>query len=128
MANAKFMLDEEEHFQELMGERLRLYGERNMEQDFWLVIEPKFLDKFPTITKRLNRPAVALVSTNGPWITYVIIIMFRVLSIDALLADSVVSRLVYGCLEMLLVALLLLHCVFVGSLFFQIILIDYIAF
>ncbi|KAG6411847.1 hypothetical protein SASPL_124500 [Salvia splendens] len=72
VANAKFMLDEEEHFQELMSERLRLYGERNMEQDFWLVIEPKFLDKFPNITKRLKRPAVALVSTNGPWITYAV--------------------------------------------------------
>lgn len=79
VANAKFMLDEEEHFQELMGERLRLYGERNMEQDFWLVIEPKFLDKFPTITKRLNRPAVALVSTNGPWITFMKLRLDRVL-------------------------------------------------
>ena len=69
VANAKFMLDEEEHFKELMNERLRLFGERNKEQDFWLVIEPKFLDKFPNITKRLKRPAVALVSTNGPWIT-----------------------------------------------------------
>lgn len=69
VANAKFMLDEEEHFKELLFERLRLFGERDKEQDFWLVIEPKFLDKFPNITKRLNRPAVALVSTNGPWIT-----------------------------------------------------------
>ncbi|RZC82640.1 hypothetical protein C5167_045424 [Papaver somniferum] len=69
VANAKFMLDEEEHFQEQMVERLRLFKERNMEQDFWLAIEPKFLDKFPQITKRLGRPAVALVSTNGPWIT-----------------------------------------------------------
>uniref|UniRef100_M1BUK1 Uncharacterized protein n=2 Tax=Solanum TaxID=4107 RepID=M1BUK1_SOLTU len=63
------MLDEEEHFQEQMFERRRLYEERNMEPDFWLVVEPKFLDKFPNITKRLKRPAVALVSTNGPWIT-----------------------------------------------------------
>lgn len=70
VANAKFMLDEEEHFQEQLSERLRLFGERNREQDFWLVIEPKFLDKFPDITKRLKRPAVALVSTDGPWITY----------------------------------------------------------
>ena len=69
VANAKFMLDEEEHFQELMFERLRLFGERNKEQDFWLVIEPKFLNKFPKITGRLKRPAVALVSTNGTWIT-----------------------------------------------------------
>lgn len=68
VANAKFMLDEEEHFKELLAERLRLYGERDKEQDFWLVTEPKFLDKFPNITKRLKRPAVALVSTNGTWI------------------------------------------------------------
>ncbi|KAJ4719263.1 Ycf54-like protein [Melia azedarach] len=80
VANAKFMLDEEEHFQELMFERLRHYGERNKEQDFWLVIEPKFLDKFPDITKRLRRPAVALVSTNGPWITFMKLRLDRVLS------------------------------------------------
>lgn len=69
VANAKFMLDEEEHFKELLYEKLRLYGERNKEQDFWLVVEPKFLDKFPDITKRLKRPAAALVSTDRPWIT-----------------------------------------------------------
>ncbi|KAA8543616.1 hypothetical protein F0562_021638 [Nyssa sinensis] len=80
VANAKFMLDEEEHFKELLSERLRYYGERNKEQDFWLVIEPKFLDKFPNITKRLKRPAVALVSTNGPWITFMKLRLDRVLS------------------------------------------------
>ncbi|KAK9153382.1 hypothetical protein Sjap_000862 [Stephania japonica] len=86
VANAKFMLDEEEHFKELLFERLRLYGERNKEQDFWLVIEPKFLDKFPDITKRLKRPAVALVSTNGPWIT------FMKLRLDRVLAESYESN------------------------------------
>ncbi|PKA58567.1 Uncharacterized protein ycf54 [Apostasia shenzhenica] len=70
VANAKFMLDEEEHFKELLFERLRNYGERNKEQDFWLVIEPKFLDQFTNITNRLRRPAVALVSTNDRWITF----------------------------------------------------------
>jgi hypothetical protein len=69
VANAKFMLDDEEHFQELMQERLRNFSERNKEQNFWLAIEPKFLDKFPDIAKRLNRPAVALVSTDKVWIT-----------------------------------------------------------
>lgn len=110
MANAKFMLDEEEHFQELMSERLRLYGERNMEQDFWLVIEPKFLDNFPNITKRLKRPAVALVSTNAPWITYVL--QSRVLSVDTLLVECIVFLIVLSSwLKMHLVALVLLHCV-----------------
>ncbi|KAL5580460.1 hypothetical protein UlMin_012902 [Ulmus minor] len=82
VANAKFMLDEEEHFQEVLFERLRLFSERNKDQDFWLVIEPKFLDKFPEISKRLKRPAVALVSTNGPWIT------FMKLRLDRVLAES----------------------------------------
>ncbi|XP_009593553.1 protein YCF54, chloroplastic-like [Nicotiana tomentosiformis] len=87
VANAKFMLDEEEHFQEQLFERLRLFGERNKEQDFWLVIEPKFLDKFPNITKRLKRPAVALVSTNGTWITFMKLRLDRVLQ-ESFEADS----------------------------------------
>lgn len=81
------MLDEEEHFQEQLAERIRLYGERNLEQDFWLLIEPKLLEKFPNFTKRLKRPAVALVSTNGPWITFMKLRLDRVLS-DSYEADS----------------------------------------
>ncbi|OAY79975.1 Uncharacterized protein ycf54 [Ananas comosus] len=87
VANAKFMLDEEEHFKELLYEKLRLYGERNKEQDFWLVVEPKFLDKFPDITKRLKRPAAALVSTDRPWITFMKLRLDRVLS-DSFDADT----------------------------------------
>ncbi|CAI9288230.1 unnamed protein product [Lactuca saligna] len=87
VANAKFMLDEEEHFQEQLFERVRLFKERNMEQDFWLVIEPKFLDKFPNITKRLKRPAVALVSTNGTWIKFMKLRLDRVL-LDSFEAES----------------------------------------
>ncbi|ERN04294.1 uncharacterized protein LOC18432453 [Amborella trichopoda] len=80
VANAKFMLDEEEHFKELLCERLRLYGERQKEQDFWLVIEPNFLQNFPKLTARLKRPAVALVSTNATWITFMKLRLDRVLS------------------------------------------------
>eukprot|EP00475_Leptophrys_vorax_P015519 TRINITY_DN21847_c0_g1_i1.p2 TRINITY_DN21847_c0_g1~~TRINITY_DN21847_c0_g1_i1.p2 ORF type:complete len:154 (+),score=19.99 TRINITY_DN21847_c0_g1_i1:120-581(+) len=69
VANAQFMLDEEEHFQEQLKERLRWLGERGEEQNFWLVYEPKFLEEFPEISKRLKRPAVALVSTDALWIT-----------------------------------------------------------
>ncbi|RLN38876.1 uncharacterized protein C2845_PM01G14000 [Panicum miliaceum] len=79
VANAKFMLDEEEHFQEQLAEKLRNYAERDKERDFWLVIEPKFLDRFPNITKRLKRPAVALVSTDGNWITFMKLRLDRVL-------------------------------------------------
>uniref|UniRef100_A0A1D1ZF08 Ycf54-like protein n=1 Tax=Anthurium amnicola TaxID=1678845 RepID=A0A1D1ZF08_9ARAE len=80
VANAKFMLDEEEHFKELLSERLRNFGERSREKDFWLVVEPKFLDRFPGITKRLKRPAVALVSTDSTWITFMKLRLDRVLT------------------------------------------------
>ncbi|XP_008801005.2 uncharacterized protein LOC103715221 [Phoenix dactylifera] len=95
VANAKFMLDEEEHFKELLFEKQRNYEERNKEQDFWLVVEPKFLDKFPNITKRLKRPAVALVSTNGPWITFMKLRLDRVLA-DNFEADSLKEALAYN--------------------------------
>ncbi|KAK4374951.1 hypothetical protein RND71_005628 [Anisodus tanguticus] len=83
---------------EQLFERLRLYGEHNKEQDFWLMIEPKFLDKFPNITKSLKRPAVALVSTNGSWITFMKLRLHRVLqenyeadSLEEALACTLVS-------------------------------------
>ncbi|CAN6325329.1 unnamed protein product [Urochloa humidicola] len=99
VANAKFMLDEEEHFQEQLAEKLRLYGERGMEQDFWLVVEPKFLDRFPNITKRLKRPAVALVSTDGNWITFMKLRLDRVLQ-DKFDAESVEEALVSNPVEL----------------------------
>ncbi|CAN6468390.1 unnamed protein product [Victoria cruziana] len=82
VANAKFLLDEEEHFKEVLFERLRHLNERKKELDFWLVVEPKFLDKFPSLTNRLLRPAVALVSTDSGWITFVKLKLDRVLSAE----------------------------------------------
>ncbi|KAL3690352.1 hypothetical protein R1sor_016661 [Riccia sorocarpa] len=79
VASAQFMLDDEEHFQELMRERLRYFGEKNREQDFWLVIEPSWLSKFPDMEKRIKRPAVALISTDSTWITFMKLRLDRVL-------------------------------------------------
>jgi hypothetical protein len=79
VANAKFMLDEEEHFQEVLRERLRHFKEMNREQDFWLLFEPSFLEEFPDITSRLSRPAVALMSTDAQWITFMKLRLDRVL-------------------------------------------------
>lgn len=99
VANAKFMLDEEEHFQEQLAEKLRNYAERDKEQDFWLVVEPKFLDRFPNITKRLKRPAVALVSTDGNWITFMKLRLDRVLQ-DQFDAESVEEALASNPVEL----------------------------
>ncbi|CAI6005480.1 unnamed protein product [Closterium sp. NIES-65] len=79
VANATFMLDEEEHFQEQLKERLRWLEEKGTEQNFWLVFEPKFLEEFPEIAKRVKRPAVALVSTDATWITFMKLRLDRVL-------------------------------------------------
>lgn len=95
VANAKFMLDEEEHFQELMRERLRYFGEQNRDQDFWLVVEPEFLASFPDVSKRLGRPAVALVSTDATWITFMKLRLDRVLT-GAFEADTVAEALAGG--------------------------------
>ncbi|KAL2610548.1 hypothetical protein R1flu_029121 [Riccia fluitans] len=88
VASAQFMLDDEEHFQELMRERLRYFGEKSREQDFWLVIEPSWLSKFPDIEKRVKRPAVALISTDATWITFMKLRLDRVLK-GAFQANSV---------------------------------------
>ncbi|CAI7794280.1 unnamed protein product [Closterium sp. NIES-54] len=79
VASATFMLDEEEHFQEQLKERLRWLKEKGTEQNFWLVFEPKFLQEFPEIAKRVKRPAVALVSTDATWITFMKLRLDRVL-------------------------------------------------
>jgi len=79
VANADFMLDEEEHFQEVLRERLRFFKEHNRDQDFWLLYEPDFLNEFPDVCKRLKRPAVALVSTDSTWITFMKLRLDRVL-------------------------------------------------
>uniref|UniRef100_A0A7N0VEB7 Uncharacterized protein n=1 Tax=Kalanchoe fedtschenkoi TaxID=63787 RepID=A0A7N0VEB7_KALFE len=82
------MLGDEEHFQEQLFERSRHYRPLGFERDCWLVIEPKFLDKYPNITRRLAGPAVALVSTNGQWITFMKLRLDRVL-VESFEADIV---------------------------------------
>lgn len=72
VANAEFMLHDvqNEAFAEQLRERKRLYGEKDMKQDFFLVSEPTWLEKqFPEDVKKVKRPCVALVSTDKIWIT-----------------------------------------------------------
>jgi len=72
VANAKFLLDEEEHLAEVLRERRRYFQEKEKDMDFFIVPEPKWLDeKFPDVAKRTKRPAAAIVSTDLVWITFV---------------------------------------------------------
>ena len=56
---------------EQLRELRRYYGEVDREVDFFFVSEPAWLDKFPE-TKKVQRPCVALVSTDKKWMTYVV--------------------------------------------------------
>lgn len=70
IANANFMLHDvqNESFAEQLRERRRLFKEKNMPLDFWIVSEPAWLDQsFPEQAKKVKRPCVALVSTDEIW-------------------------------------------------------------
>lgn len=71
IANAKFMLDEEEHLAEVLRERRRMFNEKDREIDFFVVPEPAWIDALPADVKsKLRRPAAAIVSTDLTWITF----------------------------------------------------------
>lgn len=74
VANAEFMLNDvqNESMAEQLRERVRFFNEQNRERDFYLVVNPTWLDaKFPQQAKQIARPCVALVSTDKMWITCV---------------------------------------------------------
>lgn len=72
IANSEFMLHDvqNESFAEQLRERRRMFGEKNMPIDFFLVPEPEWLDRnFPAEGRRVGRPSLALVSPDKTWIT-----------------------------------------------------------
>ncbi|PSF36228.1 DUF2488 domain-containing protein [Aphanothece hegewaldii CCALA 016] len=71
LASQKFLL-EEEPFEEVLKERTRNYQEQNKEIDFWLVKQPAFLEtpEFAQIKAKCPQPAVAVISTNPQFITW----------------------------------------------------------
>lgn len=71
VGSKKFLL-EEEPLEEVLKERRRYYQEQEQELDFWLVKQPAFLEAPELAEVRANcpQPAVALVSTNKSFITW----------------------------------------------------------
>ena len=69
---SKQFLLEEEPLEEVLKERRRYYQEQEQELDFWLVKQPAFLEAPELAEVRANcpQPAVALVSTNKSFITW----------------------------------------------------------
>ncbi|MEM9002248.1 MAG: MgPME-cyclase complex family protein [Cyanobacteria bacterium P01_F01_bin.86] len=71
LASQKFLL-EEEPLDEVLRERRRHYQEQEKEIDFWLIKQPAFLEtsSFSDIKARCPQPAVAIVSTDKTFITW----------------------------------------------------------
>ena len=71
LASKHFLL-EEEPFEEVLRERTRNYQEQEKAIDFWLVVEPAFLEapELAEIKAKCPQPAAAVVSTNPQFITW----------------------------------------------------------
>ena len=71
LASRRYIL-EEEPTEEVLKERIRNYREQEKEIDFWLVHQPAFLEaaEMATVRTKCPQPAVAIVSTNQQFITW----------------------------------------------------------
>lgn len=71
LASRHFLL-EEEPLEEVLKERTRDYSEKGKEIDFWLVEQPAFLaaPEFGDMKAQCPQPAVAVISTNSQFITW----------------------------------------------------------
>lgn len=71
LASQQFLV-EEEPLDEVFRERTRHYHEQEKEIDFWMIKQPAFLDApdFAEIKAKCPQPAVAIVSTNSQFITW----------------------------------------------------------
>ncbi len=71
LASKRFLI-EEEPLEEVLKERQRNYKDQNKEIDFWLILQPTFLEapEFSQIKAKCPQPAAAIVSTNPQFITW----------------------------------------------------------
>ncbi|MEH2161363.1 MAG: MgPME-cyclase complex family protein [Nostoc sp.] len=71
LASLRFLL-QEEPIQEVIKERTRHYHEQEKQIDFWLVEQPAFLEapEFAQLKAKCPQPAVAIISTNPQFITW----------------------------------------------------------
>ena len=70
-ASEKF-LTVEEPLEEILKERRRNYSENNKEIDFWLLLNPSFLDapQFVDLNKKIPSPSAAVISKDKKFITF----------------------------------------------------------
>jgi hypothetical protein len=71
LASKRFLL-EEEPLEEVLKERVRNYQEQEKEINFWLVVEPAFLEapEFAEIKQKCPQPAAAIITTESQFMTW----------------------------------------------------------
>ena len=72
VAASESFLTVEEPLEEVLRERVRYYQEQGKTIDFWLLRQPAFLEapELASLAARVPRPAAAVVSTDGHFITF----------------------------------------------------------
>lgn len=65
-------LTKEEPLEEVLRERTRNYQEQEKEIDFWLVVQPAFLEapEMADVKAKCPQPAAAVISTSEQFITW----------------------------------------------------------
>ena len=71
LASKRFLI-EEEPLEEVLRERTRNYQEQEKEIDFWLVVQPAFIEapSMAEVKAKCPQPAAAIISTNQQFITW----------------------------------------------------------
>jgi Protein of unknown function (DUF2488) len=71
LASQRFLL-EEEQVEEVLKERHRHYREQEKAIDFWLILQPAFLDapELQAVKAECPQPAAAIISTNLQFIQW----------------------------------------------------------
>ncbi|MFN9547189.1 MAG: MgPME-cyclase complex family protein [Cyanobacteriota bacterium] len=72
IAASEAFLTREEPLEEVLRERTRHYQEAGRAIDFWLVLQPAFLEspELVAVAASVPRPAAAVVSTDASFITF----------------------------------------------------------
>ena len=72
IAASEAFLTREEPLEEVLRERTRHYQEAGQALDFWLVLQPAFLEapELAAVTAAVPRPAAAVISTDASFIAF----------------------------------------------------------
>jgi len=82
VANARFLLGEEEHFAEQLREKKRYLREAEIDQDFWIVPNPKFVADNASSFQNVGKPCAALIGTDRVWMRFMKLRLDKVMWVE----------------------------------------------